>query len=516
MKIKNVYLSVIVSVLFLFAIYSNQSTAYAEGEESRITKGVFVDEVDVSGMTVMEANQAVERLAETLRGKGIAIMVADEVIMTTLGDLGYTYKPTDCIMDAIDLGTSGNLIKRYKDMKDIEQGNVVYPLEFTIDEKALETFIQTKVSIHNILPINASVTRKNGSFVYTDHVIGSKVDETQTIDKLKDIIFNNWNRTDIVMDAVMVVDHPMYTKDMVSKTKSLLGSFTTEYATSAEGRAANLANGARLINNTVLYPGEIFSAYEYLTPFTPENGYYQAGAYSQGRVVDSIGGGACQVTTTLYNAILLAELEIVERQAHSMTISYVDLSRDAAIAGTYKDLKFKNNQSSPILIEAITKGRKITFNLWGHETRDTDSRKVEYKTVIINETAPPDDVVTKDPNQPTTYRKVTQSAHTGYKTELYKVVYENGVEVSRELVNKSFYNAAPRYVTIGTKVVEEKAKEEKVVTSTPPVVDDVEAVENEANEETPKNRQSAPKVNRNNTIGQSQLDALTGDEVTEE
>ena len=106
-----------------------------------------------------------------------------------------------------------------------------------------------------------------------------------------------------------------------------------------------------------------------------KNGYYVAGAYSKGKVIDSIGGGACQVTTTLYNAVLEAELEIVERQAHSMTISYVDLSRDAAIAGTYKDLKFKNNTDVPILIEAYTKGRKITFNIWGYETRDTTIEK---------------------------------------------------------------------------------------------------------------------------------------------
>jgi vancomycin resistance protein YoaR len=81
-------------------------------------------------------------------------------------------------------------------------------------------------------------------------------------------------------------------------------------------------------------------------------------------VVDSIGGGACQVTTTLYNAVLLAELEIVERAAHSMTISYADLGRDAAIAGTWKDLKFKNDKDVPVLVEVYTSGRTITFNIW--------------------------------------------------------------------------------------------------------------------------------------------------------
>jgi hypothetical protein len=144
-----------------------------------------------------------------------------------------------------------------------------------------------------------------------------------------------------------------------------------------------------------------------------------------------------------------------------MTISYVELSRDAAIAGTSKNFKFKNNTDVPIVIEAFTQGRKITFKIWGHETRDTKNRKIKYVTKIISETPPPKDVITEDPTQPTTYKNVTQSAHTGYKAELYKVVYENGVEVSKTLVNKSNYSAAPRYITVGTKVVKEEKKDTK-------------------------------------------------------
>jgi hypothetical protein len=133
-----------------------------------------------------------------------------------------------------------------------------------------------------------------------------------------------------------------------------------------------------------------------------------------------------------------------------MTISYVDLSRDAAIAGTSKDLKFKNNTDAPILIEAFTKDRTITFNIWGHETRDTQNRRIDYVSKVISETPPPADVVTKDPTKPTTYQEVTQAAHTGYKAELYKVTYENDKEVSRELINRSTYGAAPRYIIVGT------------------------------------------------------------------
>ena len=456
---KNIILSAI-SLLFLtFILTSSTVHVSAEEKDNTIVKGVFIDEVEVSGMTKEQAEEAVKNFVGGLKKKGVAIMVGSEIVYTTMGDLGYQVEDNENIEIALSLGKSGNLVKRYKDMKDIEQGSIIYPLTFIYDETKIKDIVEKDVSAYNIEPVNATIKRKNGEFIYGDHVVGKKVNVDATVQAVATAI-DGWNRQDIVIDAVIEDDLPIYTKDVVEQCNKIIGTYTTQYADSAEGRAANLANGARLINNAVLYPGDVFSAYEYLTPFTEDNGYFVAGAYLQGKVIDSVGGGACQVTTTLYNAILQAELEVVERQPHSMTISYVDLSRDAAIAGTYKDFKFKNNTDVPILIEATTKGRTITFKVWGKETRDTKNREVEYVTVVLSETKPPADVVTKDPSQPETYRKVTQSAHTGYKAELYKVVKENGVEVSRTLVNKSNYAAAPKYVTIGTKKVEDKKDKE--------------------------------------------------------
>ena len=120
-------------------------------------------------------------------------------------------------------------------------------------------------------------------------------------------------------------------------------------------RSTNLTVGAAKINGHVLMPGEVLSGYECLQPFTTANGYKTAAAYENGQVVDGIGGGVCQIATTLYNAALESEDgEIVQRQEnHSMIVTYVPASRDAAIAGTYKDIKIKNNYSTPIYVEAI-------------------------------------------------------------------------------------------------------------------------------------------------------------------
>jgi len=447
----------LVAVFFLFGTAAKE--VYAENE-STICKGVFIDQVDVSQMTASQAGAAVARYLEDLRSKKIAVMVGNNLVQTDLASLGYTADYADAIAQALKFGKSGNLIKRYKELKDIEQGNVVLPLNYTFDTHKIREWVEGSVSAYNIAPVNATVKRENGKFIYTDEIIGSKVNVEQTTQAISDAI-NNWSRQDLLVEAVMEEDKPQYTREIVELCNTIIGSFTTDFSSSAAGRAANLENGARLINNYVLYPGEVFSAYKVLTPFTKENGYHLAGAYLNGMVVDSLGGGVCQVTTTLYNAVLEAELEVVERAPHSMTISYVDLSRDAAIAGTYKDFKFRNNTDAPIVIEGFTKNRKITFNIWGHETRDRENRKVVYETKILSKTDPPPDVITEDPTKPKSYRKVTQSAHTGYKAQLYKIVYINGVEVSRELVNTSTYKAEPRYITIGTKEEEEPAAQTK-------------------------------------------------------
>jgi vancomycin resistance protein YoaR len=511
MKRHGKYLIAAAVLTVSFLLFGNAFCAYA-ADNKTITKGVFIDEVDVGGLTAIEAEKKINDFVDELREKEISIKAIDNIVSVKLGDLGYSHNMSNAIEKALGLGTAGNLIKRYKDLKDIAQNGITFPLEFTLDENKVREFVSTKVSEFNVDPVNASVSRSNGKMIYTDHILGKRVDVEATVLGIIDAITKSWNRDNIVFDAYIEDVTPVYTRDIVEQCNTILGSFSTEYADSAEGRAANLANGARLLNNTLLYPGETFSAYEHLSPFTSKNGYYVAGAYSKGKVIDSVGGGACQVTTTLYNAALEAELEIVERQAHSMTISYVDLSRDAAIAGTYKDLKFKNNTDVPILIQAYTKGRKITFNIWGHETRDTVNRRIEFETRVLSETAPPPDVVEKDPTKPVTYKKVTQSAHTGYRTELYKIVYENDVEVSRTLVNKSSYIAAPRYITVGTKPVEEAPKNPDDSDKDKKNKDDKEqATDNDSDEE-----QETKEENMTNPDGQLQGDIFWDSDWDEE
>mgnify|MGYP000234793475 CR=1 FL=1 len=183
-------------------------------------------------------------------------------------------------------------------------------------------------------------------------------------------------------------------------------------------------------------------------PITTDNGYQIAGAYENGQVVDSVGGGVCQVATTLYNAVIRAELEIVQRYNHSMIVSYVKPSDDAAIAGTYKDLKFKNNLDNPVYIEGYCSGGVITFNVYGVETRPAN-REISFRSETISE----EDPVTQfkfDAGQPVGYFNTEQSAHKGVTARLWKTVTVDGTVQSDEVFNNSKYKSSPKIVTVGT------------------------------------------------------------------
>ena len=457
---KKTILGILMAFLCTFAIARNLGTVSAATKEDTIVDGVTVDGIEIGTMTEEEAQQKLDEYVQELKAKKVTVVLDSGEVVKTVGELGYTCDEHTFIQQAMEIGKTGNLIKRYKEIKDVKEKGTDFSLHFTLDEATVREFVEKECTKDDVPAVNAGISRVNGGFVYTDSSVGRKCDVNQTISLISESILTDWDHQDIKVAAVMREDDPKYTRADVEQVKDVLGSFTTNYASSTMDRKKNVANGASLINNTVVYPGETFSCYEVLNPFTLENGYAAAGAYVNGMVEDSIGGGVCQVSTTLYNAVLYSELEIVQRANHSMIVSYVDLARDAAIAGTYKDLKFKNNTQTPVLIEAITNGTTITFNIYGKETRPSN-RKVEYVSKMIQKIEHGPDVITEDKTKPSTYRKVTQSYHDGYIAELYKVVYVDGVEVSRELVNKSTYSASPNYITIGAKVEEEEKEDVK-------------------------------------------------------
>lgn len=434
-------------------------TVQAEGEAT-VKTGVFAESVELSGKTGAEATAAIEAFVEELKLVEITLTAAEgKEVVTNGAELGIVWTNTDVVDKALELGTHGNIIQRYKALKDLEHDSYVFPLDFTFDLQAINDILAGKAAKYDQKAVNVSLKRENNQFQIVEGQTGYKLDVETSIDLVYDYLTKDWDHKPCKIALDIMVDEPKGSTEELSAVQDVLGSFSTSYASSGTARSANVENGGRLINGVTLYPGEEFSTYGLVSPFSEKNGYYMAGSYLNGKVVDSLGGGICQVSTTLYNAVLKAELEIKERHNHSMIVAYVDPSADAAIAESAgKDFRFVNNTDYPVYVECYTKGRNITVNIYGKETRDS-SRKVRYESEVLEVINPVTDQIYVDASQPIGYI-VTESAHIGYKAKLWKVVTENGREVSRTQVNSSNYKMTPRSATVGTATPDAYAHEQ--------------------------------------------------------
>jgi vancomycin resistance protein YoaR len=416
-----------------------------------IMQGVSVGGVDVSGLTEEQAEEKVNEKLNTLKQVAITLQGTDESqsVTVTAGELGLKWMNKGVLDTVGALDHGSNIIARYKDEKDLEKNGTDFDMQLGCDKNAILAVLQNQCAVFNKDAVNAGLTRSNGAFSITPGTTGQTVNEDTSADKIYAALTNGWSGQEETIDLDITTQEPKGSEEELAKVTDLLGTYTTDYSTSNVNRKTNIANGCRLINGHTLYPGETFSVLQAITPFTAENGYELAGSYLGAQVVDSFGGGICQVSTTLYNAVIRAELDVVERYNHSLIVTYVKPSMDAAIAeSSGMDFKFKNNLSDPVYIEGYTGGGSITFNIYGVETRDS-GRQISFESEVLETIEPEGEAVYTDSTQPVGFIKHVP-AHTGYKAQLWKIVTENGKQVSKDIFNKSTYNTAPTSVTVGT------------------------------------------------------------------
>jgi vancomycin resistance protein YoaR len=426
------------------------SSNEAESSDT-VQKGITLEGEDVSGLTRDELTAKAQEIADKMRNATVTIhgREDDQKVTVSAGNLGMTWSNTDVVDQIMDYGRACNIIARYKQEKDLAHDGAAFTIKTDFSKDKILAFIKNNCEAFNQEAQNASLKRENGAFTIVGGQTGYVVDEDASADKIYTALTTDWNGSDVDLDLDVEEQQPKGSTEELSKVKDLLGTFTTYYSTSNASRKQNIANGCSLINGTTLYPGEEFSVLQHITPFTEENGYALAGSYLGDEVVESFGGGICQVSTTLYNAVIRAELKVTARSNHSMIVGYVDPSEDAAIAeSSGMDLKFVNNLRDPIYIAGYADGGQITFNIYGVETRDA-GRKVSFESETLTTTPSEGTKVKTDASQPVGYVSET-AGHTGYTAQLWKIVTENGKQVSREVFNKSTYQMTPEIVTVGT------------------------------------------------------------------
>ena len=295
-------------------------------------------------------------------------------------------------------------------------------------------------------PQNASVSKdkETGKTQVNTHVNG--VDFDISIEDAKKIIAED--KEEYVIPLKIIVPDKTLSDLGEEAFPDKLSEYSTIFDPSNKNRSNNLNISAEKIDGTIIMPGETFSYNQTVGERTIAAGYKEAGAYAGGKVVQDVGGGICQTSSTLYNAALLANLEIVDRSNHQFLTSYVDASRDATVAWGSIDFQFKNTRTYPIKIEASAKNGVCEMAIYGIK------EDKEYEVVIESKVLSYIPFTTKYENDATLKEGeevVEQSGYTGCTSEAYKVLKLNGKVVSKTLLSKDTYDPMTRIIRRGTK-----------------------------------------------------------------
>lgn len=413
-------------------------------ETDTISKNVYIGGVNVSGMTEEQATKAVEEKLGKGTGGNYTVKIGDETTTATAENFGMEWTNREVVHEAMEVAKGGNLIKQYKDKKDLQVEPKNFEVAYAPNEQAVKTYVEKLAEEYNRDAEEGDITFANGYPEVSGGETGIAVNVDQSVSSIMKALEGDGTELTVVAE----VQKPSVTKEELSQVKDVLGTATTYYGSSYE-RNTNVEVGASKINGTLIMPGETFSVTAAVTPFNADNGYYPAPSYESGQVVDTYGGGICQVSTTLYNAVLKAELQVDERHNHTMLVSYVDPSKDAAIAEGLMDFVFTNNTDAPIYIYGVGYQGTLNFTIYGHETRDPN-RSISFRSETLSQTDASTNVkLVAKSDQNIGYLNQTQSAHQGLEAVLWKDIVNADGTTDTVQVNSSSYQASPAIYEVG-------------------------------------------------------------------
>ena len=425
-------------------------------QQDMIYQGVFVDGVHVGGMTVAQAETALKASDSATAGAfSVNIVIGNK--SWTLDNTNVTATRTleNVLQQAYAVGRQNtteiigtnrtpfrervdtvlNLLENYRYLRS----------EATYDHEAVKQRIAEIAAYVTRDPVNSQIESFNPNtrtFTFTDDQAGVTIDSDALYNEV--IAKLDQGAVGDTINVTAQITTPSVTKaDMMNNFK-MVAAYTTN-TTSDKSRNNNISLACQAINGKALMPGETFSFNQSTGERTTDKGYQSAGAIAAGQSIEEVGGGICQVSSTLFNAVARADLEIVSRSPHAWPSTYVNYGEDATVNWPNLDFKFKNNKTTPVFVLAYYKDRKCSAEIWGMTlgtgvTIDLDSK-------IVKTIEPPSDVLYKqNTSLPTGTSEETVKARTGYVVETYKVWYKDGQEVKRELMQTSTYKAYQRTI----------------------------------------------------------------------
>ena len=511
-KRKKVIICVTIGIIILFLLLFSSIFALININNSKIISGVKIEGIDVSGLSKDEAKAKLEAVYNEKKEKEIPIKYNEFESSINPSMIELNYNIEKAVDEAINVGRNNNIFINNYNILFTLIGKKDINVEMTINEEATRKIIEdTGANLPGVV-IESSYSIEGENLIITKGKEGIKIDTEGLLTKIKERLDNIAIQNDYIEIPVTTktpepidvdkihsevykeMQNAYYTKNPfeihpevegvdfnVDEVKAMiaaedkeeytvkltitkptvtvndigteafpdkLGTFTTRYDERDTDRTTNLKLACKKLNNQVVLAGATFSYNSTLGERTIAAGYKNAKVYENGQVVDGIGGGICQISSTLYNAIVDANLETVERRNHQFVTSYIAAGKDATVVYGMTDFKFKNTRTYPIKIIATAQNGIATISIYGNKEAVEYDVTLEVKQIS---TIPKTTQYVEDASLPVGTEKVKQSGANGVKTETYLVKSLNGKVVSRELVSRDTYNAMPKIILKGTK-----------------------------------------------------------------
>ena len=504
-----IVLITIAILIILVALFST-IFAVINMKSDKVLKGITINEIDISELTKEQAIEKLNNIYGTRAEQQIYLTHGEYETSVTYEALEVKYQIQDAVNEAYNIGRSGNVIQNnFEILKTWKQGKNI-KLNITLDTDMINQIGQNINNSIDDAVVQPSyyVEKADAQLIITAGKKGVKVDEEQLLADIYNVL--NEESEEEKIEIPMSEDTPdqidinkiheevykevkdaYYTSNpftvypeeegidfdveqantIIAEEKEeyiiplkitkpsktvkdigteafpdLLATFSTKYNAGNAGRTTNLRLAANKINGTVLLPNEEFSYNAVVGERTISAGYKMAATYSNGAVVDGLGGGICQISSTLYDAVVMANLKITTRRNHQFVTSYVPAGKDATVVWGSQDFKFVNSRKYPVRITATVQGGVATVQVWGIKEEVEYDISIETKKIA---TIAPTTQYVQDPSLASGQQKVVQAGSDGRKVEAYKVMKLNGQVVSTTLLSRDTYNAMKRIVHVG-------------------------------------------------------------------
>lgn len=413
-------------------------------DDDAVPYGVSVDGVDIGGLTREEALEKLKKVFILNPQKYIVLYFEDVRVSLKFSDLKVNYNFDEVLDRIFKLKKEGNIFSRFYRLYSIKNNGMNFSLKIIPDYNAAVYYLTDLSNKINRDPQNARLEFKKGERLLIPEVYGVKMDIEGSYSRLVEAI----NKGDRELQVAVNMIKPNITSEDLRDISYKISTFTTTFNPQDVNRTSNLILAAKNISGALVRPGEIYSLNKGIGPRVIEAGFKEAPVIINGKLVPGIGGGVCQIATTVYNAVLRADLKIVERFHHSFPVSYVPPGQDATLSGDILDLKFQNNSSYPIYLVAYVYSNKFTVDVYSADA-NFNKRVVIYSEIL--EVIEPKITYKEDNTMPEGTIKEEVPPHKGYKVNTYRLVYEGSKLIRKEKLSYDFYQPVNGIIIKGTK-----------------------------------------------------------------